>query len=122
MAKTLKTESGVSLIEILLTILILSVTALIILAFSRNTLMMSQDARSNDAAYLAAEQKIADLATMVFQTLPQSSNDAVTIDGIQLTRNWTVEQSGYVVCATVTVSWNSMKGTNRQITLSGAIN
>ncbi|MBN1575670.1 MAG: hypothetical protein JW913_03910 [Chitinispirillaceae bacterium] len=122
MAKTLKTESGASLIEILITLVIIAVTALIILAFSRNTIMMSQDARANDTAYLAAEEKIADLGTMVFQNLPETSSDEVTLEGIAFTRNWTVDQSGYVVCATVTVSWSSLKGTNRQITLAGAIN
>ena len=118
----MKKESGVSIIEIMIAIIIIAITAIIILAFSRNTLMMSQDARTSDAAYLAAEQKIADLSTTVFQSLPQTSSDVVTIDNIRFSRNWTVEQSGYVVCATVTVSWNALKGTKRHISLAGAIN
>jgi Tfp pilus assembly protein PilV len=124
MAHTLKTQSGASLIEILLTIMVIAITTLIITAFTRNTLLMSKDARATDAAYFVAEQKIADLSNQVFPTatLPQSNtNESVTQDNIAYTVDWTVAQSGYVACATVTVKWTSLQG-QKQITLAGAIN
>jgi Tfp pilus assembly protein PilV len=124
MAHTLKTQSGASIIEILLAIMVIAITTLIITAFTRNTLLMSKDARANDAAYFVAEQKIADLSNKVFPTasLPQSAaNEAVTQDNIAFTVDWAVAQSGYVACATVTVKWTSLKG-QKQITLSGAVN
>lgn len=121
MALTLKTQSGASLIEICITIIIITVATLIIMAFSRNTLMMSQDARANDIAYFAAEQKVDSLANMVYATLPVNGSDGTTLDNIAFTRNWTVNQSGYVLCATVTVTWKSLKG-QKQITLAGAVN
>ncbi len=125
MAHSLKTQSGASLIEICLTILVIAITTLIITAFTRNTLMMSKDSRANDAAYFVAEQKIAELSNQVFPTvtLPKSNatSESVTQDNIAYTVDWTVAQSGYVACATVTVKWTSMKG-QKQITLSGAVN
>jgi len=121
MAQTIKTQAGASLIEISITIVIISITTLIIMSFSRNTLMMNQDAKANDAAILSAEQKITDLATLTYSTLPQSGSDAVSEGNFSFTRNWTITQSGYIIVAKVTVSWNSLKGT-RSITLAGAIN
>ena len=81
MAKTLNNDTGVSIVEILITVVIIAVTTLIILAFGRNSLRMTQDARANDTAYLAAEQKLADLATEVFpqSTLPVTDADDVTL-------------------------------------------
>jgi Tfp pilus assembly protein PilV len=121
MEKTLKNKSGASIVEIILTLLIISITTLIIMSFSHNTIMMNQDARVKDTACLAAEQKIADLAAINFASLPQSGNDAVVIDKIPLTRNWTVQQSGFIIMAKVTVSWKSLKGTTREFTLAGAV-
>lgn len=121
MAHTLKTQSGASLIEICVTVIIISVTTLLIMSFSRNTILMNQDARSNDVAYFAAEDKIDSLANTVFATLPANGSDAATYDNIAFTRNWTVAQSGYVVCATVTVTWQSLNGP-KQLTLAGAVN
>ena len=123
MAKTLKNEAGISIVEILLTVIIIAITTLIIFSFSRNSLKMTQYARANDTAYLAAEQKIADLATEVFpaSALPVTGSDNITLENISYTRTWTVEQSGYVTLARVTVDWNAMNGA-RQITLAGAVN
>ena len=123
MAKTLKTETGVSIVEILLTVVVIAITTLIIFSFSRNSLKLTQNARANDTAYLAAEQKIADLSNEVFpaSTLPVSNSDNVTLENIAFTRTWTVEQSGYITLARVTVSWNSINGA-REITLAGAVN
>jgi Tfp pilus assembly protein PilV len=120
MAKTLRNRHGASIIEILMTIVVISMTTLIIMAFSRNTLLMNQDSRSKDAATLTAEQKITDLAAMSFSTLPQSGSDVVTEDNISFTRSWTISRSGYIVVAKVTVSWNTPNG-NRQVTLAGAV-
>jgi Tfp pilus assembly protein PilV len=121
MAHTLKKQSGASLIEICITVVIIAVATLIIMAFSRNTLMMSQDARANDLAYFAAEQKIDSLANMVFATLPTNGSDGTTLDNFAFTRNWAVNKNGYIICATVTVKWQSLNG-QKQLILAGAVN
>jgi hypothetical protein len=92
------------------------------MSFSRNTLSMNQDARVNDTACLAAEQKIAELAAQNFSSLPQTGSDALVLDKISLSRNWTIQQNGYIVMAKVTVSWKSLKGVTRQFSLAGAVN
>lgn len=119
MAKTVTSESGASLVEISITLIIITMTTLIILSFSRNSSNMNKDAKANDTAVLIAEQKITDLATITYNTLPQSGNDAVTRENIVFARSWTVTQSGFITVAKVTVSWNAG---SRSITLAGAVN
>lgn len=121
MDKTLKTQSGASIIEIAIAVVIISITTLLILAFSKNSFLMSADARSTDIAYIAAEQKIAELKSEVFSSTPATGSDAVTMDNISFSRSWTVEESGYILLAKVTVSWDSPNGT-REIILAGAVN
>lgn len=120
MANIGKTQSGVSLVEICITVVIIAITTLIIAAFSRNTLIMSKDARGNDAAYLAAEEKIKDLKTQPFPAA--SGNDLDTIDNIICSRSWMIKDTSYVRRAVVTVTFKSLKGIDRKITLAGAIN
>jgi Tfp pilus assembly protein PilV len=121
MDKTLKTQSGVSIIEISIAVLIISITTLLIFAFSKNSFLMSKDARSTDIGYIAAEQKIADLKSEVFSSTPATGNDEITLDNIPFSRSWTVEESGYILLAKVTVTWNTPNGT-REIILAGAVN
>lgn len=119
MACTVKTESGASLIEITIAILIITVTALVIMSFSRNTLGMSRHARESNAAYHSAERKIIELTS---EALPDDEGeDTDEVDGISFTRNWTITTANYITNAIVTVRWNSLKG-EREITIAGAIN
>lgn len=118
MASTLKSQSGASLVEIILTVLIISVTTLIIMSFSKNTFRMNKDSRCTDAAYLSAEEKIAELALQPFAA---SSTDKDTIDNIILDRSWTIADHQTIKRATVTVTYYT-NGNARQITLTGAIN
>ena len=121
MDRNLKNQAGVTLIELCISMVIISFTALIICTFSKSTLGMNKDARSNDTAYLAAEQKIVKLKSEVFNHIPVSNSDNVTLENIHFTRDWTIEQSGYLLLARVTVSWNSPYGI-KQITLAGTVN
>lgn len=121
MERTLKTQSGASLIEICITIVIISIAVLIISTFSKSTLRMNKDTLSVDTAYLAAEEKITELRSETFDQFPVTSSDNVTLENINFTRDWTIEESGYLSIATVTVSWNSQNNT-RQITLAGPVN
>lgn len=119
MARIVKSEAGASLIEISITILIIAVTALMILAFSRNTFNMNKDARGNDAAFLAAEQKIVELSSLAIP--PMNDSDIVWVDSIRCTRKWVCKDTGYIRRAIVRVRWTSPKG-NREILLTGAVN
>jgi hypothetical protein len=111
-------RSGASLIEITLTVFILALTALVITTFSRNTMTMSVDARSMDAAHLAGEQKIIELSA---KTFPDSTGkDTTYVDSVRCIRSWSIPNSGYIKCGIVTVEWKALKGT-RKITVAGAI-
>lgn len=121
MDKTLKHQSGASIIEITITIVVIAVTTLLILAFSRNSLLMNTDARATDSAYLAAERKIADLKSEVFSATPESGTDDITLDNLTFSRSWTVDKNGYILEATIIVNWETSNGT-REIILTGAVN
>ena len=121
MDKTLKSQAGVSIVEIMITIVIISVTTILILRFSRNSVMMNTDARATDSAYFAAEQKISDLRSEVFSSTPATGSDALTLDNMYFTRSWIVEKSGYILLAKIVVNWETSNGT-REITLAGAVN
>lgn len=115
----LKTSAGASLIEISLTIVIITVTALIIMSVSRSTFSISKDARSSDVAYLSAEKKITELSK---KAVPAGGSDTDTIDNTRLSRSWTVKDTNNIKRVIVTVTYQSLKGTTRSITLAGAIN
>jgi hypothetical protein len=121
MGHSLKTEAGASIVEICITLVIITVTTALIMSFSRSTYRMSSDARAKDSAIFVAEQKIADLSKSAFSTLPAESAtpETVPVDNITFTRTWKVVQSGNLLCATVTVSWFN---NSRNITLTGAVN
>jgi Tfp pilus assembly protein PilV len=120
MGKTLNTETGASLVEILIAVIIISITAMLIMSFSRSTFNMTKDSRSSEAAYISAEEKLAELTTKAFHEAPWSDKD--TIDNIIMNRSWVVNDTNTIKRAIVTVTYPSIKGTSRSITLSGAIN
>ena len=121
MDKTLNSQTGISIVEIMITIIIIAVTTLLILYFSRNSVLMNTDARATDSAYFAAEQKISDLRSEVFTTTPVTGSDDLTLDNINFTRSWTVDKNGYILLAKIIVNWETPNGT-REITLAGAVN
>ncbi len=119
MVRTLKIRSGASLVEISIAMVIVAVAVIAMMTFSRNTFLISKDARGSDAAYLSAEKKVSELAAKKFPAA--SGNDKDTVDNIICSRTWTVQDTGYIKRAIVTVTFKSLKGGNRQVTLTGAI-
>ncbi len=119
MVNALKSRSGGSLAELLVTILIIGIATLIIMAFSRNNLLMSRDSRGSEAAALAAEDKLTELSTL---TNPGNGSDNDTIDNVICSRIWTIKDTAYIKRAIVKITFKSLKGTTREKTFSGAIN
>ena len=120
MDHSLKKESGASLVEIVITLVIIAVTTLIIMSFSRSMLSLSKDARGSDAACLAAEQKLSDLSTKAYFA-SDTGSDMVTIDNIACYRGWKITDTCYITRARVTVMYKTLRGTEKRIILSGAI-
>jgi prepilin-type N-terminal cleavage/methylation domain-containing protein len=118
MVYPLKSQSGVSLVEILITVVVISITSLIILSFSRSIFGMSRDARNSDAAYLSAQEKITELDSKAF---PANGSDRDSVDKMYFDRSWMIKDTNNVKLAIVTVTFTSLKGTSRQIKLAGAL-
>ena len=111
-------QSGISIVEICIATLIIAITAIVITFFSKNSLNMYRDSYGAESAYIAAENKLADLTAAPY---PVDGSDNVTIDHITYARQWVLTNIGSVTRAEITVSWLISSG-NRQITLMGAVN
>jgi prepilin-type N-terminal cleavage/methylation domain-containing protein len=120
MDRALKNQSGFSVVEILIALLIFSAAALAIMSFSRNTIIMSSNTRGRDAAFLSAEKKISELSVQPFPAA--QGNDVDVLDNITYSRFWTVTDTAYIKRAIVTVTFPSVKGIFRHVVLAGAIN
>lgn len=120
MENSLKNSSGSSIIEILITLVIITIISALTISFSRSSLSMIGDTRAKDAAYLAAEEKLTDLSTKAFP-VASSSPESITVDNIAMNRSWTIDNVNTIKRASVTVSY-LVGGKTSSITLSGAIN
>jgi hypothetical protein len=81
---------------------------------------MSNDTRAKDTAYLAAEEKLADLKTKAFP-VASSNPEEVKVNNYTMNRTWSIDNVNTIKRAIVTVSY-IINGKTRSITLSGAIN
>jgi hypothetical protein len=120
MDNSLKNCAGASIIEICITLIIITVITALTLNFSRSSFNIMTDTRAKDVAYLAAEEKLTDLTTKAFP-IASSTPEAITTDNIAMNRSWTIDKVNTIKRANVTVSY-VVNGTTRSITLSGAIN
>jgi hypothetical protein len=96
------------IIEIIISMVVLVAITLMICSLSRGASLMSQDARANDAAYIVAEKKFADLSIQVFPLA--IGVDTAYVNDAPYIRNWCISDTGYIHRAVVTVSWKSLKG------------
>jgi len=111
-------DSGASLVEICVAILIISLTAILILAFSRNSFTMLGDARNAESAQVLAQEKFTELTAEAF---PVSGTDTVTANNTSYIRIWSVKDTGFIKRAIVTVKYEV--GRNEKIiNFTGALN
>lgn len=95
------------LLELVMGMFLLTLFMMVIGTYTKAASNMSQDARANDAAYAAAENKFAELGTKIEPTT--TGTDTIIVDRKTYIRNWNVIDSGYQK-AEVTVVWNTSKG------------
>lgn len=112
-------RSGFSLIEICVALVVLSFALMLMMQLSMNSYMLSKDARSRDAAKALAKTKITELSTQVTPIVNDS--DMVTFDNISCRRSWAIVSDGIGKQIVVKVSYKSIKGPYRSITLAGAL-
>jgi Tfp pilus assembly protein PilV len=97
--------AGFSILEIFLAILIISISAIVITFFTKNTIGNYSNARLTEAAYISGEQKISELNAT---PIPTNGTDIYTLETDTFTRSWTVSSSGYPRTAVVNVDWALM--------------
>ncbi|MFP4417372.1 MAG: hypothetical protein ACOC4C_03320 [Fibrobacterota bacterium] len=110
-------ESGFSIVEIFIVIIIISTSAIIITRSLKNSVGMHRDAYVSEMAFKEAEEKLVELNANPF---PSNDSDQVTTDHIVFYRNWVIDTSGCVNTAEISVQW-AHTGNRRQITLMGAV-
>ncbi|HLV30950.1 MAG TPA: hypothetical protein VKY57_05215 [Chitinispirillaceae bacterium] len=112
-------EKGASIIEILIAIMIVTVSVLGIASFSRNTSRTYRSSRGTDAAYVAGQMLVTDLSARAI--VPESGTDTVTVDNISCIRSWTVKDTSFFKRVVVNVSYDLM-GVSKQVKVSGVTN
>jgi Tfp pilus assembly major pilin PilA len=109
--------NGFTILEIFVAILIISVSAIVITFFTRNSIGNYLSAHLTEAAYTCGEEKLSELKAM---PLPANGNDKKVIDNDSFTRTWTINTVNNVQTATVKVDWILMKK-NRTIRVYGVL-
>lgn len=120
MENSVKNSAGSSIIEIIITLVIITVITALTISFSRSSFNLMSDTKAKDIAYLAAEEKLTDLSAKAFP-VASSTPETITIDNITMYRSWTIDNVNTIKRACVTVSY-VVNGKTSVITLSGAIN
>jgi prepilin-type N-terminal cleavage/methylation domain-containing protein len=117
MVQSLKNQrSGFSLLEICIAMLVFSMALMLLMQFSINAYMGAKDARSRYVASLSAEKKLRELRIAPYTA---DGSDKDTVDRIICSRSWAFKDTNNVKRITVTVSYHSLKGADRQLTLTG---
>lgn len=111
-------NSGASLVEIIVAILIIGLTAIMILTFSRNSFTMLGDARGSESAHILAQEKYTELTAQAF---PVSGTDTIAANNTSYMRSWSVKDTGFVKRVIITVTYEVGKSA-KTINFMGALN
>jgi Tfp pilus assembly protein PilV len=111
-------ESGISIIEICIATVIISIAAVIIITISKSTYGNFREARGYDAATTSAADKLAELSSLAIPST--TGNDTVVVDNGKYIRGWTIEHVGYLQRATVVVQYYGVGG-YKTVKLTGAL-
>ena len=132
----LKTNSGFSLIEVLVATSIFSVALLGLAMGATSVIRQNQTSLHTTIATNLAQDKLEELKAKTTANIDTSGSpeDGLTVSGVpvKFNRSWTVVLGGSTIngnincpnvvefkCVTVTVSWTDY--TNRQVTVSSAV-
>lgn len=112
-------ESGASLVEISIAILIVGLTAILIMSFSRSSFNMFNDARGSESALILAEEKFTDLSAQAFPSA--NGTDTVKANNNKYIRKWSVKDTGFIKMAVITVKYDVGKN-QKSVNFMGALN
>lgn len=111
-------ESGFSIIEIFIVIIIISTSAVIFTRSLKSSVGLQKDAYTSELAFKAAESKLIQLSAAPF---PVDSSDQIVEDNLTLFRIWEIDTVGPIKRASITVQWSRAENRRRQINLTGAL-
>lgn len=109
--------AGFSILEIFVAILIISISAIVITFFTKNTIGNYSNSRLTEAGYISGEQKISELNAT---PIPSSGTDIYVLETDTFTRSWTVSSSRSPRTAVINVGWAIM-GKSRTIKVYGVL-
>lgn len=113
--RRLSTDGGITLLEVMIAMVILSVSLLLLLNMGMVALDANDWSNKTTMAVQAMQQKMEQLRT---ESSPQSGAD--TVNG--MSRSWTVTTAGsYLREISVSVSWEDIKGIYHTNTISSMI-
>jgi prepilin-type N-terminal cleavage/methylation domain-containing protein len=120
MGKTMKSNNGFTLVELLIALVIVGVLMVTILSFMSNSMMLRKDSKNSEVANLLGQDKLVELKAMAN---PVASNDTVIIDNVRYIRSWTIKPaSGGDLLSTATVSVEyAIPGKTMTVKCSGGI-
>lgn len=97
--------NGFTILEIFVAILIISVSAIVITFFTRNTAYNYSNSNHSEMAYSCGQEKLSDLKAA---PLPISGSDNYIVENDTFTRVWTVPTIGTPRTVIIDVSWHIM--------------
>lgn len=109
---------GISIVEVLLGIVVLSAAILISSRFSKNSFMLNKDSQCKTDAYYVAESKLSDLSAAPIP--PTTGTDTAYMNSQLFSRAWTITVKTYAKQAKITVSWTAF-GRTKSINYLGAV-
>jgi len=110
----MKDQKGFTLLEVMISVIILSVALLALAGLQIISIRGNSFGGTMTEAVTLARDKIEDLKRDDWDNV-QTGEDISEIRGINYNRNWTVQVAGQTKEVTVTVSWD---GGNHQVSLA----
>ncbi len=111
-------NSGASLVEISIAIVIIGLTAIMILTFSRNSYTMLGDARGAETANILAQEKYTELTALAF---PVPGTDTIAANNTSYVRSWSVKDTGFIKRVIISVTYEVGKSA-KTVNFMGALN
>jgi Tfp pilus assembly protein PilV len=109
--------AGFSILEIFVAILIISISAIVITFFTKNTIGNYSNSRLIEAAYICGEQKISELDAV---PIPSNGTDTYVLEQDTFPRSWTISTSGSPHTVVINVGYKTM-GKSRTIKVYGVL-